>query len=179
MTATVHHRHTVHQGRVFDVAVENVTLPNGCNTDLTLIHHPGAAAIVALTEQGQVLMLKQYRHAIGDFIWEIPAGTLNGREDPLACARRELEEETGQAARCFEWLTAITPVPGYSDEKIDIYLARELTPSRQKLDHDEVLEVHAMPLEEVVRMIAAGKIQDAKTIAGILLTHLQHDRQAR
>jgi ADP-ribose pyrophosphatase len=179
MTATVHHRQTIHQGRVFDVTVENVTLPNGYTTDLTLIRHPGAAAIVAMTEEGCVLMLKQYRHAIGDFIWEIPAGTLDSGEDPLVCARRELEEETGQTARCFEWLTAITPVPGYSNEKIDIYLARELSPSRQKLDCDEVLEVHAIALEEVVGMIAGGKIQDAKTIAGIMLTYLKRHPKAQ
>lgn len=177
MTATVNRRKTVHQGRVFTVTVENITLPNGNSTDLTLVRHPGAAAIVALTEEEQVLMLKQYRHAVGGFIWEIPAGTLDKGEDPLTCARRELEEETGRSAHHFEWLTTLTPVPGYSDEKIDIYLAGELSPALQKLDHDEVLEVHALPLEKVVDMIATGEIGDAKTIAGIMLTSLKRSKK--
>lgn len=173
MSAAVNHRNIVHHGRVFDVTVENVTLPNGFTTDLTLIHHPGASAIVALTDDLHVLMLKQYRHAIGGYIWEIPAGTLDSGEDPLLCARRELEEETGHSARHYDWLTAITPVPGYSDEKIDIYLARGLSLSSQNLDNDEVLEVHSLALEQVLRMIAAGEIRDAKTIVGIVLTHLR------
>ncbi|RJQ75020.1 MAG: NUDIX hydrolase [Desulfobacteraceae bacterium] len=170
MTFRVHHRRTIRKGRVFDITVENVTFPNGFNVDLEIIRHPGAAAIVALTEDDQVLMLKQYRHAIGDFLWEIPAGTFEGQEDPLICARRELTEETGFTAARWEHLGAVTPVPGYSDEKIHLFLARELAPAAQCLDQDEVLEVHRLPLMQVTDMIGGGHIQDAKTIAAIYLT---------
>ena len=166
----VHHRRTLRKGRVFDITLENVTFPNGFNADLEIIRHPGAAAIVPLMPDDRVLMLKQYRHAIGGFMWEIPAGTFNGREDPLVCARRELIEETGFSAARWEAIGAVTPVPGYSDEKIHLYLARDLTPAVQDLDQDEFLEVHRLPLMQVAAMIAQCEIQDAKTIAGIFLT---------
>ena len=168
-TAQINHRTTIRQGRVFDITLENVTLPNGYIAELEIIRHPGASAIVAMTADGSVLMLKQYRHAIGKYVWEIPAGTFDGAEDPLVCARRELEEETGYHARQWAPLLAITPVPGYSDEKIHIFLATELFEGRQHLDQDEVLEVHPLPLAQVVSMITSGEIQDAKTIAGVLL----------
>jgi 8-oxo-dGTP pyrophosphatase MutT (NUDIX family) len=169
MTCHVHHRQTIRKGRVFDITVENVTFPNGFNVELEIIRHPGAAAIVPLTDDEKVLMLKQYRHAVGRFMWEIPAGTFDGLEDPLACARRELTEETGFTATRWENLGAITPVPGYSDEKIHLFMARELSPAVQKLDQDEFLEVHPVPLDQVAAMIVEGEIHDAKTIAGIFL----------
>ena len=170
MSFKVHHRQTLRKGRVFDITIENVTFPNGFNADLEIIRHPGAAAIVPLTTDERVLMLKQYRHAIGDFIWEIPAGTFDGQEDPLVCAQRELIEETGFSAQHWESLGAITPVPGYSDERIHLFVASGLAPAAQHLDQDEVLEVHHVPLMQVVDMIAQGQIQDAKTIAGIFMT---------
>lgn len=156
-------------GRVFDITVENVTFPNGFNMDMEIIRHPGASAIVPVMDGDQVVMLKQYRHAIGRDIWEIPAGTFDGKEDPLACARRELIEETGFAAAAWDRLGAVTPVPGYSDERIHLFLARDLAPAGQHLDQDEFLEVHVLSLTQVETMIAQGEIQDAKTIAGIFL----------
>lgn len=165
----VHHRQVIRKGRVFDMTVENVTFPNGFNADLEIIRHPGAAAIVPLTEDKKLLMLRQYRHAVGDFMWEIPAGTFDGAEDPLACARRELTEETGFAAARWDSLGAVTPVPGYSDEKIHLFLARDLSAASQDLDQDEVLEVHTVALDQVVAMILRGEIHDAKTITAIFL----------
>jgi ADP-ribose pyrophosphatase len=169
MTARVNHRHTIRHGRVFEVTVENVTFDNGFTADMEIIRHPGASAIVPLTDNDEIVLLKQYRHAIGTFIWEIPAGTFNGQEDPLACARRELTEETGFTAAAWERLGAITPVPGYSDERIQLFLARELKPAAQHLDQDEFIEVHHVPLLQVVAMIVSGEIQDAKTVMGIFL----------
>ena len=169
MISHVHHRHTLRKGRVFDVTIENVTFPNGFNVDLEIIRHPGAAAIVPVTEDDRMLMLKQYRHAVNDFIWEIPAGTFDGQEAPLDCARRELTEETGFTAACWVNLGIITPLPGYSDEKIHLFLARDLTPAAQHLDQDEVLEVHSLHLKQVETMITDGQIHDAKTIAGFFM----------
>jgi ADP-ribose pyrophosphatase len=160
-------RKTIRKGRVFDLTVESITLPNGVHIDLEIIRHPGAAAIVPLGADNEVIMLKQYRHAVGGNLWEIPAGTLDAGEAPLDCARRELAEETGLIAESWESMGAVTPVPGYSDERIHLFLARHLTPSTQSLDPDEVIEVHSIPLQEVVAMIHAGEIEDAKTIVAI------------
>jgi ADP-ribose pyrophosphatase len=169
METHVNKRRTIRQGRVFDITVENVTLSNGFTIDLEVIRHPGASAIVPLLDDDRVLMLKQYRHAVGGTIWEIPAGTFDGKEDPLVCARRELTEETGYEARQWDRLGAITPVPGYSDETIHLFLASDLKPSSQTLDQDEIIEVHPLPMRQVVAMIKEGRIQDAKTVSAIFL----------
>lgn len=163
----VHRRQRLHSGRVFDITLENVTFPNGINCNMEIIRHPGASAIVPLTDDNKVLMLKQYRHAVGRILWEIPAGTVDGDEDPLACASRELIEETGYEAHAWDPLGAVTPVPGYSDERINLFLARDLTPATQKLDVDEFIEVQPVPLSQVAVMITSGEIEDAKTIAAI------------
>lgn len=169
MAARVNRRTPIYEGRVFLMVRENVTLDNGATTDLEYLEHPGAAAIVPLSETGEVVLIRQYRHALKGYIWEIPAGTLHPGEPVADCARRELTEETGLAAAAWEKIGEITPVPGYSDERVHIFLARELTPARQALDADEVLAVHRVPLAEALRMIARGEIQDAKTICGLLL----------
>jgi ADP-ribose pyrophosphatase len=159
----------VKKGRVFDIYAENITLPNGINMDMEIIRHPGAAAIVPMMDDDTVLLLKQYRHAAGGFIWEIPAGTLDPGEDARRCADRELTEETGYVARHFEKLTEIIPLPAYSDERIHLFLATGLTQATQKLDEDELLFVHRMELCRAIEMIAEGAIQDAKTIVGLQL----------
>ena len=169
MTAKVEQRELVRKGRVFDVTVERVTLPNGSCVDMDIVRHPGAAAIVAVDEENQVLMLQQYRHAAGGTLWEIPAGTLEKHEDPADCARRELVEETGCSAEHWTYLGMIVPVPGYSDEKIHIYLARDLKKARQNLDPDEIIQVERLPLNRLMSMIAGGEINDAKTMAGLML----------
>jgi len=159
----------IRKGRVFDFYAENITLPNGVSMDMEIIRHPGAAAIVPVTNDGSVLLLKQYRHAVGGFIWEIPAGTLDPGEDARGCAERELIEETGYAARHFERLAEITPLPAYSDERIHLFRATGLTRSAQNLDEDELLFVHRVELRLAMKMIAEGEIQDAKTIVGLQL----------
>jgi ADP-ribose pyrophosphatase len=159
----------IRKGRVFDFYAENITLPNGVSVDMDIIRHPGAAAIVPVMDDGSVLLLKQYRHAVGGFIWEIPAGTVGPGEAPRQCAERELIEETGFAAGHFERLAEITPLPAYSDERIHLFLATDLTRASQNLDEDELLDVHRVELHVAKKMIADGDIQDAKTIVGLQL----------
>lgn len=171
MTPKVNRQKTLRKGRVFEITLENVTFPNGFNTEMEIIRHPGASAIVPLSDNEEVILLKQYRHAIGKYIWEIPAGTCDGSEDPLVCAKRELTEETGFSASFWDYLGVITPVPGYSDEKINIYLARKLIAATQNLDQDEFIEIYHVPFQQVIEMIIKGEIQDAKTIAAIFLTY--------
>lgn len=169
MNATVNRITPVHRGRVFSLVTENITLSNGVRVDIDVIRHPGAAAIVALLDEKTVLLLRQYRHAVGGWIWEIPAGTLDPQESVEACAHRELSEETGYNARDFEKLGEITPLPGYADERVHLFLASGLTPSAQNLDADELLSVHPTPLPQALAMVYNGEIQDAKTITGLLL----------
>jgi ADP-ribose pyrophosphatase len=170
MPAKVNRREHRHTGRVFELNTENVTLDNGVTIDIDIIRHPGASAIVPVTEDGNVLMIKQYRHAVGGYIWEIPAGTLDPGEDPLTCAKRELTEEAGVKATEWEKLGEITPVPGYSDERIHIFRAAGLSPAEGELDADEVLQVHEIDFADALAMIDRGEIQDAKTLCGLLMT---------
>ncbi|MDX2453738.1 NUDIX hydrolase [Desulfosarcina sp.] len=165
----------IRKGRVFDFYTENITLPNGVTLDMEIIHHPGAAAIVPVMEDDSVLLLKQYRHAVDGFIWEIPAGTLEMGEDARRCAERELTEETGYMARQFDRLAEITPLPAYSDERIHLFLATGLTKAAQSLDEDELLFVHRIELRLALKMIAEGEIQDAKTIVGLQLAVSRSD----
>jgi ADP-ribose pyrophosphatase len=170
MPVNVNDRRCIHRGSVFQLVRENVTLDNGATTDLDFIEHPGAAAVVALTGEGNVVMVRQYRHALRRYIWEIPAGTLAPGEPVIECARRELTEETGYMAAEWQRLGEITPVPSYSDERIHLFLATGLSAASQNLDADEVLDVHCVPLAEVDGMIARGELQDAKSICGLLLS---------
>lgn len=156
-------------GKVVTLNIDTVTLPNGVTIDLEIVRHPGAAAVVPLRENGTVMLIKQFRHAAGGFIYEIPAGKLHPGEDPVHCAARELEEEIGYVAGRLERLTSIFTAPGFTDEVIHIYKATNLTPGRQQLDRDEVLEVLELSLEEAVKMVKAGTIRDAKTIVGLQL----------
>jgi ADP-ribose pyrophosphatase len=161
-------RRSVLKGRVFDIGVERVVLPNGVEAQLEILHHPGAAAVVPLTDAGEIMLLRQYRHAAGAYLWEIPAGTLEKGEAPERCAARELEEEAGVRAGELIELGAVVPVPGYSTEQIWLFVARGLQPSKQKLDRDElVTDVRATPVDEVLRWLVDGTISDAKTAVAI------------
>jgi len=157
----------LYKGRVVDLRLEQVTLPNHVTVTLEIIRHPGAAAVVPLHDDESVTLVHQYRYAAGGFIWEIPAGKLDGGEDPVRCAARELQEEVGLRAEELLPLGTILTAPGFCDERIHLFVARRLTPTAQQLDADEVLSVSRMPLERALRMIRSGEIQDAKTIAGL------------
>ncbi|HYB90862.1 MAG TPA: NUDIX hydrolase [Candidatus Binataceae bacterium] len=152
---------------VVDLGVETASLPNGVEVDLAIVRHPGAAAAVALDRDGTVVMLSQWRHAIGGWMWEIPAGCRNAGEDADACARRELGEEAALAAGRWDHLGSIVTIPSFCDERIELYLARDLTTGGGALDHDEVIRVRRIPFEETFAMIARGEIVDAKTIAAL------------
>jgi ADP-ribose pyrophosphatase len=169
MSATINRSATLHKGRVFSLINENYTLENGVTSEMDFIQHPGAAAMVPLLNNREVVLIKQYRHAIREFIWEIPAGTLDAGESPLNCARRELVEETGYSADDWHKLATITPLPGCSDERIHIFLASDLKPAEQQLDDDEMLNVHPVKFIDALQMILAGKISDGKTISGLFL----------
>lgn len=163
-TARLIERRSVLRGRVFDIGVERVVLPNGLEVQLEILRHPGAAAVVPLTDAGEVLLLRQYRYAAGEALWEIPAGTLEEGEAPERCAGRELEEEAGVRASELIDLGPIVPVPGYSTERIWLYAARGLEKTAQRLEQDElVTEVRATPFEEALRWLTDGTIVDAKT----------------
>ncbi|MDY6881720.1 MAG: NUDIX hydrolase [Desulfatiglans sp.] len=169
MLAKVNRRVTIHEGRVFQMVSENITLANGASVNMEIIHHPGASAIVPFSDQDTIVLLQQYRHALRESIWEIPAGTLHEDETPIECAKRELKEETGFLASTWRELGQITPVPGYSDERIHLFLAFDLTRAEQTLDEDEMIEVRWKSVHDIMNMIAAGEITDGKTISGFFL----------
>jgi len=161
-------RRSVFKVGVVDCGVETTTLPNGVTVDLAIVRHPGAAAIVALYDDGTVAMLRQYRHAIGGYLREIPAGCRNAGEDHRQCAERELREEAGLSARRWDHLGSIVTIPGFCDERIELFLARELAGVPRHLDHDEVIgEVERVKLAEALAMVRRGEIVDAKTIAAL------------
>lgn len=163
----------VHSGRILDFFEEEVQLPNGAVATLEFAHHPGAAAAVPLHEDMSVTMLRQYRHAVGGWIWEIPAGKLDfPDEEPLDCARRELAEEAGLAASEWKKLGSILTTPGFCDEVIHLYLARGLSDVPVAHERDEVIEVHRMALAEAVALIPTEEIRDTKTVAALQATVL-------
>jgi ADP-ribose pyrophosphatase len=159
----------VHDGRVVKLDLDEVVLPNGNDVTLEIVRHAGAAAAVPMTEGGSVVMVRQYRHATGSWLLEVPAGKLDRPgEPPEACAKREVEEETGYVAADLVPLGWIWTTPGFSDERIWIFLARGLVPGRAALERDEVLSVEEIPLAEAVQRALSGEIADAKSVCAIL-----------
>jgi ADP-ribose pyrophosphatase len=165
--AQVHKANKLYKGRVFSFVAEDVTLPNDSRTEMAFVHHPGSTAIVPLLDDNTVIMERQYRHPVRDYLFEIPAGTMDPGETWLECAGRELEEETGYVAEEFIELGKVHILPAYSDELIYVYLARGLTRSEQNLDQDEIINVVEYPLDQALQMIAAGRITDALTILAL------------
>jgi ADP-ribose pyrophosphatase len=163
----------IFEGRVVTLDIDTVTLPNGATVDLEMVHHPGAAAVVPLREDGTVILIRQYRHAAGGYIYEMPAGKLHAGEDPKVCAARELEEEIGYRAASLELLASILTTPGFTDEVIYIYKGTGLSLAKQNLDHDEVIEIVELPLEKALAQIVDGTIRDAKTIVGLQMAYLR------
>jgi len=163
----------VYTGRIINVDLDTVRAPDGSTMHLEMVRHPGAAAIVALVADVDatdpaVLLIHQYRYAAAGKIWEIPAGVLEPGETPEACARRELTEETGATADHFEHLTTVFTTPGFTDEKIHLFLATGITPGEPQHAPDEFIQVEARPLSKVMEMIRDGDIVDAKSITALL-----------
>lgn len=161
----------IYKGRIIRLNLERVRLPNGHVTELEVVNHPGAAAVVPFIDRDHVMLIRQYRHAVGKYLYEIPAGKLAKNEKPLHCARRELEEEIGYRAKRFKKLASIYTSPGFCDEIIHIYWATDLVKTRQTLESCEVLEAIRVPFHKIRPMIQTGKIQDAKSIIGLELAH--------
>lgn len=161
------------QYRFLDAQVDRVRFPDGSEGEQVLIKHPGAAAVVPVLsdpqgEDPQLLLIKQYRYATGGYLWEIPAGRLEPGEAPAVCAERELREETGCRCERLVPLTYIWTAPGFTDEKIHLFMAVGLTQGEAAREFDEFLEVVPLKLSTVLEMIRSGEITDAKTISGIL-----------
>jgi ADP-ribose pyrophosphatase len=160
-----------YRGPVFWVTTEDVLEPTGVRARRDVVHHSGSVVVLAVDESSggpRVLIEKQYRHAAGQFLLELPAGRIDDGENALSAAKRELLEETGYSARSWKRVLHFWATPGFVAEAMSIYLARGLRPGPAKPEDDEVIELKLVPLEKAVSMIFKGTIQDAKTIAGVL-----------
>ena len=174
MAAELLARTTVHKGRIIEVDIDVVRLPTGHTVDMEIVRHPGSVVLVPITASGEVILVRQYRHAIGRPAWELPAGTLKPNEDPKRAAARECHEEIGLLPGQLEELGSFFPTPGYCDEEMTFYRAtglREPGPGDEKAeqDEDEDIEKEAFSLERIRSMIRAGEIIDMKTVAGVSL----------
>lgn len=162
-------RELAYTGTVLKIYKDHMQFANGNEEDWDYIHHDGAAAVVPVMDDGKILMVTQYRNALERDTLEIPAGKLDAPGEPgLVCATRELEEETGYKSENIEWLMNMRTTVAFCDEKIEIFVARDLKPTSQHLDENEYIKVKAYTLDELKEMIFTGKIEDAKTSAAIL-----------
>jgi ADP-ribose pyrophosphatase len=160
-------RRVIHEGSFLTMAIVDAELPDGKRVQLEIVEHPGAAAVVPFVDAERILLLRQYRFAAGGTIWEVPAGKLDPGESPETCAGRELEEETGYRAGRLVRTGEILTTPGFSDERIHLYAAYDLVPTRTAHSHGEVIEVHELPLSEALAMVDRGEIIDAKSIVAL------------
>lgn len=161
-------RRPLFEGRIVRLSVDRVRLPNGNEVELELIRHPGAAAVVPVDESGAVLLVRQYRYAAGGWLLEVPAGKLDRSEAPERCAARELEEETGYRADALVPMGCIWTTPGFTDERIWLFLATGLERTQTAHQPDEVMTLERVPLTRAVEMAARGEIADAKSICALL-----------
>ncbi len=161
-------RRPVYRGPVVDLGIETVDLPGGGRVDLEVVRHPGGAAAVAVDRSGRVCLVRQFRHAAGGWIWEVPAGKLDPGEAPDATARRELEEEAGVRAARWDGLGQVLPTPGFCDEVVHLFLARDLEGVPTRHGPHERIEVHWVGFGEAVDRAASGGLRDAKTVVALL-----------
>ena len=165
----------VYTGRVISLDVDTVAFPNGTVGELEMVRHPGASAVVPFLddpagEDPRILLIRQYRHASGGYLFEIPAGRLDEGESPEKCAIRELREETGYSAATLEHLSSFFTTPGFTDERIHVFMAIGLEPGDQALESDEILDLHPTHISEALKRVSTGEVVDAKSMLGILLS---------
>jgi ADP-ribose pyrophosphatase len=163
----------LYSGRIVNLDLDTVRFPDESIGQLEMLRHPGAAAVVPFLDppggaDPRVVLIRQFRHAADGYIWEVPAGRLDGGEPPEVCAARELEEETGMRARRLERLTTIYTTPGFTDERIHLFLADGLDPGAEHREADEFMELHTRRWSEVLGMIEQGEIVDGKTLVSLL-----------
>ena len=163
------------QGRVFKIRRDTLRTPDGRETKLDIVEHGGSVVLLPIDHEGNLLLVRQYRHAVGEELLELPAGTRDGEEPFEDCAAREIREETGLEARALQKLGEFYLVPGYSTELMAVFLATDLKENPLQPDEDEFLQIEKIPLKQAVEMAEQGKIQDAKTLAALLLArpHLE------
>jgi ADP-ribose pyrophosphatase len=172
--AVPHQIRKVFEGRVFSVVVESITTPKGGNMNVEIVRHPGSVVLIPITDQGEVVLVRQYRHAIGRSAWELPAGTLKPNEEPRKAAARECQEEIGLIPAQLERLGVFFPTPGYCDEEMSFYKATGLrepgaNDEQVEQDEDEDIEKESFSLERIRSMIRSGDVIDMKTLAGLAL----------
>ena len=163
----------LYSGRIVNLDLDSVRFPDDSVGQLEILRHPGASAVVPFLDpprdaDPRVVLIRQFRHAADGFIWEVPAGRLDAGESPETCARRELEEETGLRARQVERLTTIHTTPGFTDERIHLFLAEGLEPGAEHREADEFMELQTLRWSEVLRLVESGEIVDGKTLVSLL-----------
>jgi ADP-ribose pyrophosphatase len=161
----------VFRGRVIRLVERDLRLPNGRRTTFNIVEHPGAVAIVPVFENGDVMLLRQFRPSIGEELYEIPAGTLEEGESPLETARREIVEETGHRARKWSKLAEFYTAPGFCTELMHLFVARDLVPASAEGDADEVIRAVRVPIGRALDLVRRRRVRDAKSIAGLLMYH--------
>ncbi len=162
------HSEKIYCGRIINLRKDKVTLPNGKESTREIVEHPGAVVILAQDKQNKLIMVKQFRKAVEDLLLELPAGTIEPGEEMISCAQRELEEETGYKAQKWEKIFDFYSSPGFCNEKLILYFARELTSTKSNTDHDEFIEVVQINKENIQLLLQKNQIRDAKTLIGIL-----------
>lgn len=167
------------RGKILNVRVDEVLLPDGRVSTREVVEYSGAVAIVPLTDKREVVLVRQYRHPVGRELIEIPAGKIEPGEEPVACARRELSEEVGLEAGRLDYLGKFYPTPGFANELTHLFLATELSPCAASPDDGEFIEVLRLPFEEALKKVLSGEICDAKTICGLFLTSRLLEAQQR
>lgn len=173
----------LHTGRIVSLDLDTVSFPDGSTGTLEMLRHPGASAVVPFvddprSEDPRIILIHQFRHAADGFLWEIPAGRLDPGEEPEACARRELREETGYTAADCRRLVTIHTTPGFTDERIHLFMATGLRPGDHAREADEFVEVHETRWTEALRLVEKGEVTDAKTLTALLYTEAFFRRRA-
>lgn len=172
-------RTSVYRGKIVDVDIETVQLPNGKTADLEIVHHPGGAAALALDEEERVCLIRQYRHAANGWLWELPAGKLGPGEDPRVAVQRELREEAGLRAKEWKSLGLMVSSPGVFTEIIHLFLARQLSTGKPDPEEHEVIEVHWLPLSQALAWAVSGEVVDAKTLIGLFRAYEFLEREGK